>query len=216
MYNITNQNDIEKMQQYLADHDDDFAQALNISGYATVRYQKSSLWALIAIIIDQQISKAAGASIQQKLLTKIGHDATKNKNIDINTILALDIDGLRDCGLSRPKAGYVMSLCHSVRDGDFSLTALDDLADEELIAHIIQLKGFGRWSGEIYALFYCGRQNVFPAGDLALQEATRQIKRLEQRPNEKELRIIAEQWQPYRGAAAIFLWHYYEKYIRNT
>lgn len=214
MLSIIHQDDIEQMQQYLAENDDDFAKALAMVGYAQTRQRKNNIWALMAIIIDQQISKAAGASIQQKLLTRIGHDHDNTDDIDLQQIIALDIEGLRSCGLSRPKAGYMLGLCEAVGNGSFSLNAMRNLSDDEMVDYITRLKGFGRWSGEIYALFHCGRENIFPAGDLALQEATRVIKNLSERPSEKQLRAIAEQWHPYRGAAAIFLWHYYGKEIR--
>lgn len=215
MLNITCQDEIEQMQQYLAKNDKDFAKALELVGYAQTRQRANNYWALIAIIIDQQISKAAGASIQQKLLTKIGYHHDNTNDIDINAIADLDIDGLRACGLSRPKAGYVLGLCEAINTQQFSLNTMHDYNDDDMVAYITRLKGFGRWSGEIYALFHCGRENIFPAGDLALQEATRVIKNLDARPSEKQLRNIAEQWQPYRGVAAIFLWHYYGKKIRR-
>ena len=71
------------------------------------------------------------------------------------------------------------------------------------------LKGFGRWSAEIYLLFALGRADIFPAGDLAVQIAYQRLKRLDVRPGAKDLRVMTEPWRPYRGAAAVFLWHYY-------
>ena len=81
--------------------------------------------------------------------------------------------------------------------------------DEEAIALLTKVKGIGRWSAEIYLLFAEGRPDIWPAGDLAVQEAVGRIMQHETRPSEKAIREIAEAWRPHRGAAAIFSWHCY-------
>src|SRR3546814_6162293 len=85
-----------------------------------------------------------------------------------------------------------------------------DLADDEdAIALLTKVKGIGRWSAEIYLLFAEGRPDIWPAGDLAVQEAVGRILGLDACPSEKLLRQLAEPWRPHRGAAAIFSWHCY-------
>ena len=81
--------------------------------------------------------------------------------------------------------------------------------DEEAIAYLTQVKGIGRWSAEIYLLFAEGRTDIWPAGDLAVQEGVGRLLKMEARPSEKDIREIAENWRPHRGAAAIFTWHIY-------
>ena len=83
------------------------------------------------------------------------------------------------------------------------------IEEEAAIATLVALRGFGRWSAEIYLLFALGRADVFPADDLAIQIAYQRLKRLDMRPSAKSLRGLTEPWRPYRGAAAVFLWHYY-------
>jgi DNA-3-methyladenine glycosylase II len=73
------------------------------------------------------------------------------------------------------------------------------------------VKGIGRWSAEIYLLLAEGRADIWPAGDLAVQEGVGRLLKLAVRPSEKEIRAIAERWRPHRGAAAIFTWHIYAK-----
>ncbi|MEQ1689238.1 MAG: DNA-3-methyladenine glycosylase 2 family protein, partial [Sphingopyxis sp.] len=82
--------------------------------------------------------------------------------------------------------------------------------DEEAIALLTRVKGIGRWSAEIYLLFAEGRPDIWPAGDLAVQEGLGRIKSLPARPSEKETRALAEGWRPHRGALAIFTWHAYD------
>ena len=81
--------------------------------------------------------------------------------------------------------------------------------DEEAIGYLTQVKGIGRWSAEIYLLFAEARADIWPAGDLAVQEGVKRILALPERPDEKETRKLAESWSPHRGAAAIFTWHVY-------
>lgn len=81
--------------------------------------------------------------------------------------------------------------------------------DEEAIAELVKIKGIGRWSAEIYLLFAEGRPDIWPAGDLAVQVGLGRLLGLPERPSEKDTRVLAEQWRPHRGAAAIFTWHCY-------
>ena len=93
--------------------------------------------------------------------------------------------------------------------GELDLVALQHQDEEAAVSSLTRLKGFGRWSAEIYLLFAHGRADVFPADDLAVQIAYQRLKRLDARPTGKALRALAEPWRPFRGAAAVFLWHYY-------
>jgi DNA-3-methyladenine glycosylase II len=95
-----------------------------------------------------------------------------------------------------------------VLDGALDFDALP-ADDEEAIALLTQVKGIGRWSAEIYLLFAEGRPDIWPAGDLAVQEAVGRILGLGARPSEKQARELAEPWRPHRGSAAIFSWHCY-------
>jgi DNA-3-methyladenine glycosylase II len=81
--------------------------------------------------------------------------------------------------------------------------------DEEAIELLTRIKGIGRWSAEIYLLFAEGRPDIWPAGDLAVQEGVKRLLDLEERPSEKATRRLAEDWSPQRGSMAIFTWHFY-------
>ena len=79
----------------------------------------------------------------------------------------------------------------------------------EVIETLVEVPGIGRWTAEIYAMFSLGRADVFAPGDLALQESARILFDLGDRPTEKQLRVLAEAWSPWRGVAARLLWSYY-------
>ena len=179
-----------------------FAQALTATGYPEPRIRERGYTTLLRTIVGQQVSVAAASSMWNKLAAKLGEECAPER------LLAEDFDSLRACGLSRQKQGYARSLAELVVTGALPLDALPD-DDEEAIAYLTQVKGIGRWSAEIYLLFAEGRPDVWPAGDLAVQEGVKRLLGMAERPAEKATREVAEKWRPHRGAAAIFTWHFY-------
>ena len=179
-----------------------FADALAATGYPEPRLRDPGYTTLLRTIVGQQVSVAAAASVWNKLEAALGVGCAPDR------LIAQDFDTLRACGLSRQKQGYARSLAELVLSGALPLHALPP-DDEEAIAYLTQVKGIGRWSAEIYLLFAEGRGDIWPAGDLAVQEGVKRILKLDQRPSEKAIREMAEAWRPHRGAAAIFTWHVY-------
>jgi DNA-3-methyladenine glycosylase II len=178
------------------------ARALTLVGYPEARIRERGYATLLRTIVGQQVSVAAAASVWTKLEALLGETVAPER------LLAAEFDALRACGLSRQKQGYARSLCELIVAGALDF---DDLPadDEEAIAQLVQIKGIGRWSAEIYLLFAEGRPDIWPAGDLAVQAGLHKILGLPERPSEKETRALAEPWRPHRGAAAIFTWHCY-------
>lgn len=186
----------------LAGGDPRIAQALDRVGYPEERIRPRGYRTLLRTIVGQQVSVAAAASVWNRLEAELGEEMAPHE------LLARDFDALRACGLSRQKQGYVRSLCELVAGGELDF---DDLPadDEEAIAELTRIKGIGRWSAEIYLLFAEGRPDIWPAGDLAVQEGVKRLLDLAERPAEKPTRELAEGWRPHRGAMAIFTWHFY-------
>jgi DNA-3-methyladenine glycosylase II len=178
------------------------ARALDIAGYPEPRIRPTGYATLLRTIVGQQVSVAAATSVWNRLEALLG------EGLPPETLLAADFDALRGCGLSRQKQGYARSLCELVVAGALDLEALP-ADDEDAIAQLVQIKGIGRWSAEIYLLFAEGRADIWPAGDLAVQAGLHKILGLEERPSEKRARELAEAWRPHRGSAAIFTWHCY-------
>ncbi len=181
-----------------------FADAIAVTGYPEPRLRDPGYATLLRTIVGQQVSVAAAASVWNKLEALLGTGCAPDK------LIAQEFDALRACGLSRQKQGYARSLAELVMTGVLPLDSLPS-DDEEAIAYLTQVKGIGRWSAEIYLLFAEGRTDIWPAGDLAVQEGVGRLLKLEARPSEKDIREIAEKWRPHRGAAAIFTWHIYAK-----
>jgi DNA-3-methyladenine glycosylase II len=161
---------------------------------------------LLRTIVGQQVSVAAARSMWTKLEGAYGSPP------DLASLLTATDEELRAAGISRQKAGYIRSLAQLVISGELDLEALPE-DNEEAIAVLTKIKGIGRWSAEIYLLFAEGRQDVFPAGDLAVMVELGRLLGLPDKPSEKQLRELAEPWRPYRGAAAVLAWHSYNSSV---
>jgi len=162
-----------------------------------LRLKADGFEALLSAIVSQQISVAAAASIWKRL-----EAAQLIMSADVRGATA---DDLRSCGLSRPKIKYVKSLAESGVD----YAALREIPTEQVISQLIEIKGIGTWTAEIYAMFSLGRADVFAAGDLALQEAAKTLFDLDARPSENDFNLMAQAWSPWRAVAARLLWAYY-------
>ncbi|MEA3246145.1 MAG: DNA-3-methyladenine glycosylase 2 family protein, partial [Gemmatimonadota bacterium] len=112
-------------------------------------------------------------------------------------------------GLSGQKARYGREIALAQVEGRIDLDHMQTLSDEAAIAALTAIRGVGKWTAETYLMFCEGRLNVFPGGDVALQEAMRWADRAEVRPNEKQAYARAERWRPHRGVAAHLLWGWY-------
>ncbi len=166
------------------------------------RIRPGGLYGLAKMIVEQQVSVAAAAAIWTRLEAGLGE-------ITAQTLLAREAEALQPFGLSRNKARYVRGLAEAEAEGRIDFAALAALDDEEAVAALTSLKGVGRWTAETYLMFCEGRLDVFPAGDVALQEAMRWADQAKQRPTEKAAYLRAERWRPYRGVAAHLLWRCY-------
>ncbi|NJO14063.1 MAG: DNA-3-methyladenine glycosylase 2 family protein [Rhizobiales bacterium] len=171
-------------------------------GYPDARIRERGYMTLLRTIVGQQVSVAAAASMWRKLEAELGEGFAPGD------LLSRDFDALRACGLSRQKQGYARSLCELVEAGELDFGSLP-ADDEDAIALLTRIKGIGRWSAEIYLLFAEGRADIWPAGDLAVQEGVKRLLDLPERPAEKATRQLAEPWAPQRGSMAIFTWHFY-------
>ena len=186
----------------LATREPGFARILETYGRPDVRQSERGVASLMRTIVGQQVSVAAARSMWAKLEGAYGSPP------DLTAILAATDEELRAVGQSRQKAGYLRSLAGLVLSGELNLAHLP-ADDEEAIAMLTRIKGIGRWSAEIYLLFAEGRPDIWPAGDLAVQISIGRMLGMDERPSEKQLRVLAETWSPHRGAAAVLAWHCY-------
>lgn len=185
----------------LAAREPAFAGALARAGYPEPRISTPGYHTLLRAIVGQQVSIKAAASMWAKLVAEVGDPPAPEK------LLEAPDEALRAAGLSRQKASYARSLAEEVVSGRLDFAALPE-DDEEAIAHLVRVKGIGRWTAEIYLLFAEGRTDIWPAGDLAVQIEIGRMLGLPDKPTERTLRDLAEPWRPHRGPLAIFAWHH--------
>ena len=158
---------------------------------------------LFRMIVDQQVSVAAAAAIWKRVVEGLDGEVTPQ------SVLARDPEQLRGFGLSGQKAKYGHEIARAHVEGLIDFDHLESLSDEEAVARLVAIKGVGKWTAETFLMFCEGRRDVFPGGDIALQEAMRWVDGATLRPTEKQACARAEIWRPYRSMAAHLLWGWY-------
>jgi DNA-3-methyladenine glycosylase II len=165
------------------------------------RQRADHLSALAGAIVSQQLSTKAAATIFGRFVALLPSGAIEAAAID-----ALGDEALRGVGLSRQKVGYLRDLSARIGDGRLRLDALDALSDDEVIARLTAVKGFGRWTAEMFLMFRLHRPDVLPADDLGIVKAVKKVYGLRKRPDAKRILKIGEAWRPYRSVASWYLW----------
>lgn len=183
--------------------DPTFKKVFDQIGLPQNRTMKQGFQSLAKIIIGQQISTNVANTIYNKLII----DDVLNEN----KITSLSLDKLKQYGLSSQKSYYLKNLADLIKKKELNLRTLNKLSSEEISNSLIRVKGVGKWTINNYKIFVLQDINAWPAADLALQEAIKIINKIKLRPTEIEMEEIGNKWLPYRTAAALFLWHFYNK-----
>ena len=194
--------DVAEGAAWLAAFDPRFAAALEETGPLPLRRRGDGFAALLSAVVGQQVSIASANAIWARV-EAAGYHVQAN-------VAAASEEDLQGVGLSRPKVRYGKALAGNTLD----YSHLREMSDDVVIAELCKIIGIGTWTAEVYALSSLGRADVFPHGDLALQEAAKVLFELDTRPNEKEMKAMAVAWSPWRAVAARLLWAYY-RVIKN-
>lgn len=161
---------------------------------------------MVRALVSQQLSGKAADTIFARVVNLVGGAS----GMTPTTLLAVDASALRAAGLSRQKISYLVDLCEHVRDGRLDLHALDDHEDERVIEAITAVKGFGRWSAEMFLMFRLNRPDIFPVGDLGIVKGVQRLLGMKGKPSVRTMLRTAEVWRPYRTVAAWYLWRIHE------
>ena len=186
----------------LADRHERIARALAQVGYPEERRREHSFETLARIVVGQQVSVAAATSINKKLVDALEGQLTATAVLDASEAL------LRSAGLSRQKVNYIQSLATAEVTGALVLESLPELSDEDAVAVITNIKGFGEWSAHMYLMFSLGRPDIWPVGDLAVREGFKRIQGLDERPSAGKLKPMGDDFRPYRSALAMLCWRF--------
>ncbi|MGE5195021.1 MAG: DNA-3-methyladenine glycosylase family protein, partial [Deltaproteobacteria bacterium] len=160
---------------------------------------------LVASIISQQISGKAARSIRHRLVELIAPE-----KITPHTLAARTITELRSVGISPQKAGYLHDLAAKVDSGAVRLSQTGRMTDDEAIAELIQVKGIGVWTAQMFLMFSLGRLDVFPHEDLGIRMALKKLYGLAELPDKETSHEIARPWRPYATIASWYCWRSHE------
>jgi len=171
-----------------------------------VRSDGTHFDALVRAIVYQQLSGKAAATIHSRVIALIGEGTLPVPE----KILATSHEALRAVGLSNQKASYVRNLAQHVIDGSLPIESLDDLTDDEITEALIQVKGIGRWSAQMFMMFRLGRPDILPDLDLGVQKGIQKAYRMRKLPTPKQVLERGRKWAPYRTAGAWYMWRILE------
>ena len=180
-------------------------QAIAKVGYPPSRRREHSFESLARIVMGQQLSTKAAATIAQRV------EETVSGELLPQTLLATAPEKLRAAGLSRQKIGYLQSLAEAVLTDALPIETLPRLTDYEVEAAITAVRGFGRWSAHMYMMFSLGRPDIWPSGDLAVRVGFGRIMGWRDRPDEKKVIDEGSAFSPYRSALALLCWQFYSE-----
>jgi len=166
-----------------------------------LRTEGTHFEALVRSIVYQQLSGKAAGTILRRFNALYPNDTPTPE-----LVLATSDETMRSVGMSRQKIGYLRDLASKVLSGELPLDHVHDLSDDDLIDHLVQVKGIGRWTAQMFLMFRLGRRDVLPELDLGIQNAIKRAYRKRKRPTPKDVKKIGAKWSPHSSVACWYLW----------
>jgi len=166
-----------------------------------LRTEGTHFQALARAIVFQQLSGKAAGTIMSRFNALYPDNAPAPQ-----AVLATSDEQMRAVGLSRQKIAYLRDLSLKVETGALPLDAVEHMTDDDLIEHLVQVKGIGRWTAQMFLMFRLGRPDVLPELDLGVQNAIRRAYRMRKRPTPKQVKRIGAKWSPHSSVACWYLW----------
>ncbi len=187
--------------------DSKFAKIIPQIGEYNVKITKNRYRSLVEAIIAQQLSGSAAESILKRFRKLYKTNFPK----PIEVLQTSDMK-LRKVGLSKMKVIYIKELSKKIESRHLNMRNFSSMKDEEIIEHLTNVKGIGRWTAEMFLIFSMGRWDVLPVGDLGLKKGIQLMYSLNELPTEEEIIEFAESWRPYRTVATWYLWKSLKKF----
>jgi len=166
-----------------------------------LRTEGTHFEALTRSIIFQQLSGKAAGTILSRF-----NALYPDKRPTPEAVLATSDETLRSVGLSRQKIAYLRDLASKVVSGELPLDQVHEMDDQDLITHLVQVKGIGRWTAQMFLMFRLGRLDVLPELDLGIQNAIKRAYRKRKRPTPQQVKQIGARWSPHSTVACWYLW----------
>ena len=194
-------NEINKALRHLRRADLVMGDLIKRAGKFSLKLRRDRFGTLVGSIISQQISTAAARSIRRKL-----ENLVSPGKITAQKLALLSSQQLRSAGVSPQKAGYITDLTEKVQSRQIRLSQVGRWSDERVIEELVQVKGIGRWTAQMFLIFSLGRLDVFPHDDLGVRSAIRDLYQLKDLPDKEQSLKIAAPWHPYASVASWYCW----------
>lgn len=191
---------MKKAFDFLIETDSVFKKIIDLYGYPKqIPSRPEGFETLVLLILEQQVSIASAKATFLKIRESILEIVPEN-------LVSLSEEDFKTLGVSRQKAKYIKSLSEAVISRQIELETLDSKTSDEVRAELIQLKGIGNWTIDIYLMFCLKKEDLLPLGDIAVVNT---MKELFDHQSKEEMEIYAQKWSPYKSFATYLLWHYY-------
>ena len=194
---------------HLQKSDPTMKRILKAVGPCTIKTRSDRFLMSVSSILSHQISGAAARTIHSRLVEDL-----KPKKISPEALVPYSVDELRELGVSRQKAGYIIDLANKVHLGEVELRQLGRLADDDVIAELTKIKGIGKWTAQMFLMFSLGRLDVFPTDDLGIQNAIKKHYRTRGDLTKAKMEKLAKAWRPYTTIASWYLWRSLEVEVK--
>ena len=178
-----------------------FQEIIDTYGNPTITTRASGFIALSQLILEQQVSIASAKACYDKIENYLN-------GFTPQLVLQTSDEELKTCGVSRQKISYIKNLARSIEKNKIDLESFHSKTETEVYTELIQLKGIGKWTAQVYLMFCLQKKDVFPIGDIAVQHTMRELFQTE---TLEEMELHATNWKPYRSLATYLLWHHYLK-----
>lgn len=201
---------IKSARLHLQKSDPVMKRLLKVHGPFIAKARLDRFGTLVDSIISQQISTAAASTIKARLKQAVAARASSTQarptELTPENVRMFDLEELRELGVSRQKGSYLLDLAEKIHLGIVDLKSLPRESDEDVIETLIQVKGIGRWTAQMFLMFSLARLDVLPVDDLGIRNAVQRQYSLPETPSPAKIAEIAEPWRPYATVASWYLW----------
>jgi DNA-3-methyladenine glycosylase II len=193
--------DVKKATRQIARRDPAMAACIARVGPCLIRPGLGDYFAaLVRAIAYQQLAGKAATAIHGRFVDSIGGNVTPE------AVMATPEAALRAAGMSAAKTASIRDLAARVLDGTVPLDGIETYSDDEIIEHLVKVRGIGRWTAEMFLLFELRRLDVWPVDDFAVRKGYARIHQLAEPPNPRELAALGDVYRPWRSVAAWYCW----------
>lgn len=185
--------------QYLTQKDKIFRQIIEQYGLPVIPSRPEGFETLVLLILEQQVSIDSAKATFLRMRDAVGEVIPEN-------LISISEEGFRSFGVSRQKAKYINHLADAILTNKIDLSKLSSKSADEVRAELIQLKGIGNWTIDVYLMFSLKKEDVLPLGDVAIVTTMKELLGLQEK---EEMDVYAQNWSPHRTLASFLLWHHY-------